>query len=175
MTLSSWLAISMAWIAPKILQPQQRAFSCCRGQLKPTISTWKSPVCTAAGLLGALKKADIKAEAKVESIENAFVNNSATAIANNASFTIESGGKKDKYGDDNHVLIADLVQWSYADVTAKAEAKDVDIEGYNNFKDACFTNTCDGEDGTTPIVTNVATAIGNNLNIKVGVPEPKVQ
>jgi hypothetical protein len=125
-------------------------------------------VLTLAAIAGIIGKAEIKAEAKVESITNAFVDNSATAIANNASYTLESD---DGRYDDNHIMIADLTQWSYADVTAKAETKDVDIKGYDDFSEACFTNTCDGEDGTTPIVQNVATAIGNNLNIKVGVPD----
>jgi hypothetical protein len=123
---------------------------------------------TAAGLLGAIDKAHISASANVSHILNAYVENSATAVGNNASFTIEP--KLDRYGkpisSDNNVLIADLTQWSYADVSAQAYVGDVRLEGYQNFGDACFGGGCDE---VTPIVSNVATAVGNNLNISVGV------
>jgi hypothetical protein len=123
---------------------------------------------TAAALLGALEKADINATANVSNILNAYVENSATAVGNNASFTIEP--TLDKYGkvisSDNNVLIADLTQWSYADVKAQAYVGNVVLEGYEDFGRACFGGGCDE---VTPIVSNVATAVGNNLNISVGV------
>jgi hypothetical protein len=114
---------------------------------------------TGLAMGGILERGEVEAKAKVSDILNAYVENSATAVVNNASFKIESDTPS------NHILIADLTQWAYADVTASAKVKDVTINGYTGFGDACFGGACEE---ITPIVSNVATAVGNNLNIKVG-------
>jgi hypothetical protein len=119
------------------------------------------------GVLGVVQKAEIKADAHVSNILNAYVENSATAVANNASFTIEPYATTPY--TDNHVLIADLTQFSYANVTANARVERVALNGYEDLGGACFGGGCpDGE--LVPIISNTATAVGNNLSISVGVP-----
>ena len=97
-------------------------------------------------------------------ILNAYVDNSATAVANNASFEILDGS-----GSNNKVVVADLTQFNYGDVNARASVRDVELNGYDGFGLAGLGG---GGDDVTPIVSNVATAVGNNLSIKVGVPVP---
>lgn len=118
---------------------------------------------TVGAATGFIDKADIEAKAKVSDILNAYVENSATAVTNNASFSVQSDGT------EPNIMIADLTQWGYADVTARAKVEDVTLNGYTGFGAAGFGG---GLGEVTPIVSNTATAVGNNLNIKVGVPSP---
>jgi len=131
-------------------------------------------VFTWGAVTGVLDKAEIKAEANVGHIVNATVDNSAFAAANLIQATIESnlnGGAVTKTCDwyhcttvtppSNHLLQADITQFAYADVTAKANVYGVSVTGYD----------LDGLD--RPLVNNVATAIGNAVIISVGpVPVP---
>jgi hypothetical protein len=121
---------------------------------------------TLAAAGGVIEPAEVKATARVSDILNAYVDNSATAVANNASFEILDGS-----GSNNKVVVADLTQFNYGDVTARASVRDVELNGYDGFGDAFLGG---GGDDVTPIVTNVATAVGNNMSIKVGVPDPDV-
>ena len=114
---------------------------------------------TIAAATGLVNPASINATASVANVLNAYVENSATAVTNNASFTIES----DK--PDNHVLVADLTQWGYANVTASASVNGVSLANYTGFGDAGLGG---GLDDITPVVSNTATAVGNNLSISVG-------
>jgi hypothetical protein len=133
-------------------------------------------VFTWGAVTGVLDKAEIKAEANVGYIVNATVDNSAFAAANLIQATIESdlnGGPTRTtctYGNygcttvtppSNHLLQADITQFAYADVTAKANVAGVSVSGYD----------LDGLD--RPLVNNVATAIGNAVIISVG-PVPPV-
>lgn len=111
---------------------------------------------------GYVEPAAITASASVSNILNAYVENAATAVGNNASYKVESNVGA------NHVVIADLTQLAIANVSASATATAIDLNGYTGFNDACFGGGC-GD--VTPIVSNVATAVGNNLNIKVGSPQ----
>jgi hypothetical protein len=115
---------------------------------------------TVAAATGFIEPASITASASVSDILNAYVDNSATAVTNNASFSILSENP------DNHVVVADLTQWGYANVSAGASVSGVTIDGYTGFGDA----ELGGGGDITPIVSNTATAVGNNLSIKVGVP-----
>jgi hypothetical protein len=121
---------------------------------------------TVLAMGGIVEKGEVEAKAKVSDILNAYVENAATAVVNNASFKIESDEP------NNHSMIADLTQWAYADTKAIAKVEDVTINGYTGFGTACFGGGCGSvvAGDVTPIVSNVATAVGNNLNIKVGLP-----
>jgi len=119
---------------------------------------------------GFVESADITANAYVSNIVNATVDNSATAVTNNMSVTLEALQPNDE------VMIADITQVGIADVTANAylqscdgECGDpaVEINNYANLGGAGLGPL--GEGG--PIVSNVATAVGNNLNITVNGPE----
>jgi hypothetical protein len=113
---------------------------------------------TIAAATGFINAAEITATANVSDVLNAYVENSATAVTNNASFTVESDVT------DNHVVVADLTQWGYANVTASASVTDVELNGYTGFGGADLG----GGGDITPVVSSSATAVGNNLSIKVG-------
>jgi hypothetical protein len=129
-------------------------------------------VFTWGAVTGVLDKAEIKAEANVSYIENATVDNSAFAAANLIQATLESNnvggpttcsysnyGKTCSTPPSDHLFQADITQFAFADVTAKASVHGVKIDGYN----------LDGLDRA--IVNNVATAIGNAVIVTVGKPE----
>jgi len=134
-------------------------------------------VFTWGAVTGVLDKADIKAEANVALIKNATVDNSAFAAANLIQVSLESdlnGGPVRTtctYGNygcstitppSNHLVQADITQFAYADVTAKANVGGVSVTGYD----------LDGLDRS--IVNNVATAIGNAVIVNVGNVPPVV-
>jgi hypothetical protein len=100
---------------------------------------------------GFIEPADIDADAWAFWIDNATVDNSATAVGNNASYEIDTTEA------GNATMIADLTQLLIGNVNAVALAGGIEINNY------------DLTDIDAPIVSNVATAVGNNLNIKVGV------
>lgn len=117
---------------------------------------------TIAAATGFVQPAEITATANVSDIINAYVENSATAVTNNASYTIESADP------NNHIMIADLTQWGYANVSATATVDQVALNGYAGFGAAGLGGGLNED--IVPIVSNSATAVGNNLSIKVGVP-----
>jgi hypothetical protein len=102
---------------------------------------------------GFIDPAEIEATALAFWIDNATVDNSATAVGNNASYEVTTDIPA------NGTMIADLTQLLIGDVDATAVVAGVDISNY------------DLTDIEVPIVNNVATAVGNNLNIKVGAPD----
>jgi hypothetical protein len=136
-------------------------------------------------LYGKLKEADIEAYSKVWDIKNASVDSSATAVANNISVTLASdvdGIEQCKdgctsHGDrlSNHIVIADITQFAYADVRAKSEVYDVSATGYDHMRQL-KTETLSPKEGDpgytikvpTPWISSVATAVGNNVSINVG-------
>ena len=72
----------------------------------------------------------------------------------------------------NHIVIADITQFAYANVTAVSNVCDVSLNDYSNLSPNV------GEDGELvdgklgrPIVSSTATAVGNNVSITVGVPD----
>ncbi len=87
---------------------------------------------TVAAATGFIEPAAITASATVSDILNAYVENSATAVTNNASFTISSDNPA------NHVVVADLTQWGYANVSADASVTDVNLDNYSGFGAAGF-------------------------------------
>ena len=142
-------------------------------------------------IVGVLTPADISAESNVWNIRNATVDSSATAVANNISVTLKSDvdgtdgsdeerlslctdghcGPPSHDGDallSNHVLIADITQFAYANVSAVSNVCDVSLSDYKNLS----PNTDDlSATLGRPIVSSVATAVGNNVSITVGVPD----
>ena len=156
-------------------------------------------ILSAAGILHA---AEIEATSTVYNIQNATVDSTATAVANNLSVTLKSdvngsteaaggaklntlpcipypghtcGGHGDK--DDallsNHVVIADITQFAYANVSAVSNVCDVTLNEYSNLSPDVGA---DGELVTgklgRPIVNSAATAVGNNVSITVGNLDP---
>ena len=106
-----------------------------------------------AGSEGVITPAYISAESKVWDILNATVDSSATAVGNNINVDV---GTTDL---ENQVVMGDITQFAYADLRAKSYVSYVSLNNYDNL--AAIQR---------PIVSSVATAVGNNVNIRVGVP-----
>jgi hypothetical protein len=106
-----------------------------------------------AAALGLVDKADISAESKVFAIENASIDSDATAIANVHSIDVEAELATDV------MVVSDLTQFSYADVTATSKVGGIYIDHFEGLGGL--------EDG---LVNSVATAIGNvsSVNVSVG-------
>ena len=104
-------------------------------------------------LTGNLESSDIKATSTVSDILNASVDSSATAVANSLSVSLTPATPADS------LVIADIVQFAFADVTAKSDVTEVSLNGYTNLGSL-----------TSPIVSSVATAVGNNKTITVVAP-----
>jgi len=122
---------------------------------------------TLGAVFGGLAPSDIHAYSTVYDIKNASVDSSATAVANNINVSLLSTNQ------ENHVLIADITQFAYANVTAVSNVCDVSLHDYKNLSPDA--NNDDLALSTTlgrPIVSSVATAVGNNVSITVGVPTP---
>jgi len=146
---------------------------------------------TLASGFGLLTPAEISASSNVFDIRNATVDSTATAVANNLSVTLESdvtgetdvanvkttlpcnpyfqncggNGGGDTAIVSNHVVIADITQFAYANVSAVSDVCDVSINEYTNLAPDVLGR---------PLVNSVATAVGNNVSITVGVPTPEV-
>jgi len=98
---------------------------------------------------GFIEPTEIDATALAFGISNATVKNTATAVGNNASYEIAAATAA------NATMFADLTQLLIGDVNATAITGFVEVSNYD----------LAGLD--RPLVENVATAVGNNLNIKV--------
>ncbi len=124
-----------------------------------------------AGALGIITPGEVTATSTVSDILNASVDSAATAVGNNLSLALEAATAGDA------TVIADLTQFNYADVSATSTVADVDIENYANLGDAGF-GPCGGcvidgnlHDGPqTALISSLATAVGNNVSIKVNGP-----
>ena len=111
---------------------------------------------TVLGILalnGDLGQSKIKATSEVYDILNATVDSSAMAVANNLNVNVEPVSGQDS------LVIADVVQFAHADVTAKSNVQDV---AFNNYTNLGLLDS--------PIINSVATAIGNNKSITVVAP-----
>jgi len=104
-------------------------------------------------LTGNIESSDIKATSTVSDILNASVDSSATAVANSLSVSLTPATPADS------LVIADIVQFAFADVTAKSDVTEVSLNSYTNLGIL-----------TSPIVSSVATAVGNNKTITVVAP-----
>jgi len=108
-----------------------------------------------AGATGEISPANISATSTVNDILNATVDSSATAVANNTNINL------DAVTPDDAFLMGDLTQVAYANVSAISDVSNVSLNNYTNL----------GALGK-PIVSSVATAVGNNLAITVTSPAP---
>lgn len=107
----------------------------------------------AAAAGGILTQGVISADSTVSDILNASVDSSATAVGNNISVDLDAYTEGDAY------LVADLMQFNYADVSATSSVSDINVLNYENLGVL-----------EMPMVSSVATAIGNNAAISVSSP-----
>lgn len=108
---------------------------------------------TLAALSGDIVPANVTATSTVSDILNATVDSTATAVANNLTVNVEP-----KSGADA-LLIGDVVQFSFANVSATSDVSAVSVNSYTNL------GALD-----RAIVNSVATAVGNNKSITVKSP-----
>ena len=108
---------------------------------------------TIGAALGIIQQGDVTATSSVTDILNASVDSSATAVGNNLSVDVQANTEGDA------LLVADLTQFNYADVTASSNVSGVSVNNYANL------GVLDG-----PLVSSVATAVGNNVSITVASP-----
>jgi len=128
---------------------------------------------TLGAAAGLLKAADIHAYSDVSYIQNASVESSATAVANNISVDLESDVNgtctTDCLGKSNHIVIADITQFAYANVSAVSNVYNVTADNYTGLR---LITSPDGNANTpdpiVPLVSSIATAVGNNVSISVG-------
>ena len=107
-------------------------------------------------LNGQLEKANIAANAGSYYIQQAQADISATAVANSNSINVDAASR------DDAIVIADLTQFAYADVSANAY---LGVHYLDNYVDL---GTLVDADGVRQAVTSVtATAVGNVSNITV--------
>lgn len=104
-------------------------------------------------LNGSLVKATIEAKSTVSDILNASVDSSATAVANNLTVAVAPATATDG------LLIGDVIQFAYADVKANSKVTGVTLSNYSGLGSL-----------TRPVVSSVATAVGNNASITVKTP-----
>ncbi|MGN6514241.1 MAG: hypothetical protein ACTHLR_00190 [Rhizomicrobium sp.] len=107
------------------------------------------------GAYGVITPADITANSSVSNILNASVDSNATAVGNNANIEVDAATPSDA------MLIGDFSQVAYANVSATSNVSNVNINNYPNLGSLDH-----------PIVNSAATAVGNNMNIKVTAPAP---
>lgn len=138
---------------------------------------------TVASAGGLLDPATITAYSDVYAIKNARVDSIATAVGNNLSVDLQSDvnglgayaptknctyyGCSTTERLSNQVLIADITQFAYANVSAQSWVTGVTLDEYKN-----LAVTVDADGKITPTVNSVATAVGNNVSINVGKVEP---
>jgi hypothetical protein len=104
-------------------------------------------------LTGNIESAEVKATSNVSDILNASVDSSATAVVNNMSVSLTPATPGDS------LVIADIVQFAFADVSATSKVTDVSLNSYTGLGGL-----------TSPVVGSVATAVGNNKSITVTAP-----
>ena len=108
----------------------------------------------AAGAAGVIDAGDVTATSDVDRILNATVESAATAVANNKSVDLQYET------EGNGVFIGDVTQFAYMNVTSNSDVRDVTINGYSNLGQL-----------DRPIVSSVATSVGNNLSVTVSGPD----
>jgi len=93
---------------------------------------------------------EVNAKSIVKDIDNLQVDSSATAVANNINLSQVVSALA------NTTAVVNVEQTSYMDVEAKSIVKDIDLKNYKNLGSL-----------TSPVISSVATAVGNNLNVSV--------
>lgn len=105
--------------------------------------------------------ANVRSTSTVSDILNASVESAATAVGNNMDVKLASATVGDTFA------IADITQSSTANITAVSSVSDVAVNDYTNFSGAGMGPLGDPQ---TNLVNSVATAVGNNMAIKVTSP-----
>lgn len=118
-----------------------------------------------AGALGLINPAEISATSTVTDILNASVDSTATAVGNNMDVTLNA------FSSDDQLVIADITQFDFANVTATSAVTGIEVNNYTNFGGANMGPLAEAQ---IPLVSSVATAVGNNMSIKVNAPAPVV-
>jgi hypothetical protein len=90
-------------------------------------------------------------------IDQASVVSNATAVVNNKSVTI------DPVTADDAIFIGDVTQFAYMNASATSTVDNVSISGFQNVGLGTGGNSVIGR----PIVSSVATAVGNNLSVTI--------
>ncbi|HIC79942.1 MAG TPA: hypothetical protein EYH07_16170 [Kiloniellaceae bacterium] len=125
-------------------------------------------ILTLAALFNVIEPSEISAVSQVDDILNASVDSAATAVANNKAITVDA-----KVADDA-VVMGDITQFAYANTSALSRV------GTNFCEFDCFGAQPYGVEVNNytnlgqldrPLVSSVATAVGNNLSITVSTPE----
>ena len=106
-----------------------------------------------AGAQGLITPSSISATSTVSDIWNASVDSNATAVGTKANIEVNGGTP------DDALVVADYVQGAYANVSALSSVSGVTVNSYTNLGVL-----------NRPLVNSVATAVGNNLSIKVTSP-----
>ena len=128
---------------------------------------------TLAGALGIITQGEVTADATIDgslnengiAIQNASVDNAATAVGNNFSVDLAAITAGDAF------MVADSTQFNYANTSATALVDGVSIDNYTGLGAAGFGNALDEMGVQTPVISNVATAVGNNASITVSSPD----
>jgi hypothetical protein len=118
---------------------------------------------TLSAALGLVESAEVNATSTVDDILNASVDSAATAVGNNMSVEVAASTP------DDAMLIADLTQFSYADITALSSVTNVEVNDYTNFSGADMGPLAETQKA---LVNSAATAVGNNMSITVSAPVP---
>lgn len=116
---------------------------------------------TLGGALGLITPASVSANSTVYDILNASVDSTATAVGNNMNATL------DAFTADDALVMADITQYGYADINATSSVYDISV---NNYANLGGVNMGPLGDPQIPLVSSVATAVGNNFAIKVSSP-----
>jgi len=116
-------------------------------------STDMLALATVGAALNIIHQGEVSATSTVYDILNASVDSSATAMGNNLNVDLTANTEGDAF------MIADLTQFNYADVCAHSSVSDIYVNNYANL------DVLD-----IPLVSSVATAIGNNASISVSSP-----
>jgi hypothetical protein len=116
---------------------------------------------TIAAALGIINQGEVSATSDVSEIVNASVESAATAVGNNFSAEVNASTASDA------LVIADITQWNYANTTATSTVTDVELNNYVNFGGADMGPLAETQ---IPIVSSVATAVGNNFSLTVNAP-----
>jgi hypothetical protein len=98
---------------------------------------------------------DVTAKSIVKDIKNLSIDSQATAVANNLNI---QGPSTVVAGQTN--LVANVDQKNLMDVSAISVVKDVTLSNYKNLGQL-----------SGPVINSAATAVGNNLNVTVGIPK----
>jgi len=102
-------------------------------------------------IIGNLLKSQINSASTVSSVLNASVVSTATSVTNNFNVNLQANRP------DDAILLADVVQFAFADVQASSEVIGVTLNAYTNLGRV-----------QRPIISSSATAVGQNKSITVG-------